>query len=155
MQTANLAFSTAGVISLLVGFVLPILVGYFTKASLNPGLKAAILAATAGLSGVLTQWLDAINNNQHFAWQAAVLSAVATWITAEASYLRIWKPSGVSDVVQAAGPIADPPTTTTAKHAATDSVTQEQIDTGPSYKPAPDPAPPVPTGSSTASTTTV
>lgn len=112
MSTATapvvLAFNTAGIISLLIGFVLPNAVGYCTQASMNKGVKAALLAATAAVSGVLTQWLDAINNDHHFAWQASALSAVATWLIAEGSYLRIWKPSGLSDVLQGMG-IADAP----------------------------------------------
>lgn len=108
MKTVNLAFSTGGIVSLLVAWVLPIVVGYFTKASLNSGLKAAILAALSGITAVLSQWLTAINDNQHFAWQAAVLTAFGTWVVAEATYFKIWKPTGLSDIVQAAGPIADP-----------------------------------------------
>lgn len=115
MQTVNIALDTGGIISILIGTVLPIVVGYVTAASLNSGLKAAILAGFAGLSGVLSQWLTAINNNQHFAWQAAVISAFLTYLVAEASYFKIWKPSGVSDVVQAAGPISDA-ATYAAKH---------------------------------------
>lgn len=107
MQTASVAFNTGGVISLLIGTVLPVVVGYITKESLNPGLKSGILAGIAGLSGLLTQWLDAITSGTHFAWQAAVLSAFATWLVGEASYYKWWKPSGISDAVQNRG-VTDP-----------------------------------------------
>lgn len=99
----SVAFNTAGIISLLIGVVLPNAVGYFTNESMNKGLKAAILAGCSAVSAVLTQWLDALNNHQHFLWQASVLSAVTTWLLAEGSYLRIWKPSGVSDKLQRHG----------------------------------------------------
>jgi len=97
------AFNTAGVISLIIGIVLPNAVGYFTNESMNKGLKAAILAGLSGVSAVLTQWLDAIKANQHFVWQASVISAVTTWLLAEGSYLRVWKPSGISDKLQRKG----------------------------------------------------
>lgn len=98
-----LAFNTAGIISLVVGFVLPNVVGYFTNCSLNKGMKAAILAGLAAASSFLTQWGDAATNGRPFVWQAAVLNAVATWLVAEGAYLRIWKPSGVSDYLQSVG----------------------------------------------------
>jgi hypothetical protein len=99
----SVAFNTAGIISLLIGVVLPNAVGYFTNESMNKGLKAAILAGLSGVSAVLAQWLDALNNHQHFLWQASVLSALTTWLLAEGTYLRIWKPSGLSDKLQRKG----------------------------------------------------
>lgn len=99
----SVAFNTAGIISLLIGVVLPNAVGYFTNESMNKGLKAAILAGLSGVSAVLAQWLDALNNHQHFLWQASVLSALTTWLLAEGAYLRIWKPSGLSDKLQRNG----------------------------------------------------
>lgn len=95
-------------ISLAVGTVLPILVGFFTTEKLNPGLKAAILAAISGVSAVLSQWANAINAHAHFAWPAALLSAFVTWGVGEATYFKWWKPGGVSDYVQSKGVTSSP-----------------------------------------------
>lgn len=91
-----LGLDTAGVISLLLGTVLPLLVGLLTSRSLNPGVKAALLAALSGLASVLTQWLAALNSGQHFAWQQVVVSAFLTWAVGELSYLKLWRPSGAA-----------------------------------------------------------
>jgi hypothetical protein len=97
------AYNTAGILSLLIGVVLPVIVGYFTSGHLNSGVKATVLALLAGLTAVLAQWLDAVNNSQHFAWQTAVISAFATWLVAEATYFKIWKPSGVAETLKEVG----------------------------------------------------
>jgi len=106
-NAAVLGLNTAGIISLLVGTVLPLLVGLLTRQSLNPGVKAAILAALSGVTGVLSQWLEAIDNARAFAWQQAVVAALFTWAVGELSYLRVWKPSGVAAGLQNTG-ITDP-----------------------------------------------
>ena len=124
MSTTSLplAFDTGGIISLLVGTLLPIFVGYITTEKLNSGLKAAILAGVSAISGVLSQWLDAINNNTHFAWQAAVLSAFLTWAVGEATYFKWWKPTGVSDYVQSKGITSSTPVDAPVDGGAVDAV---------------------------------
>ena len=109
MQTLNIALNTGGVISLLVGTVLPLIVGYVTKASMNKGLKSSILAALSGASAVLSQWAVSLEHQLPFAWQASVVSALITFAVAEGTYLKIWKASGISDLVQAKG-VVDPET---------------------------------------------
>lgn len=105
MNASNylLGLNTAAVLSLLMGTVLPLLVGLVTKRSMNAGLKAAILAALSSVSSVLTQWGQALSDHQHFAWQAAVTGALVTWITGELTYLKVWKPSGIAATVQSKG----------------------------------------------------
>jgi hypothetical protein len=100
-------FDTAGVVSLLVGTVLPLLVGLLTKRSMNSGLKAAVLALLSALSAFLTQWLTALDNAQHFLWQAAVLSALATFAVAAGTHYQVWKPAGVASALADKG-ITDP-----------------------------------------------
>lgn len=102
-----LGLNTAAAISLLIGVGLPLAVGLMTKRSMNAGLKAAILAALSAVSSVLTQWAQALNDHQQFAWQAAVAGALVTWVTGELTYFKVWKPSGIAATVQAKGN-ADP-----------------------------------------------
>lgn len=87
-------FNVGGIISLLVGTVLPLAVNFFTKANINQGVKAIILAFLSGVSAVLGQWLDAINNDTPFIWEAAVLSALLTFGIAILSVFGLWKPGG-------------------------------------------------------------
>jgi len=79
-------FNLGGVISLLVGTVLPLVVNFITKASMGEGVRFFLVALLSALSAVLGQWLEAINNHIQFVWEAAVLSALLTFATALLSH---------------------------------------------------------------------
>lgn len=93
--------NTAMLLSMAIGTVLPILVGLVTKEVTSAGTKAVLLAALSALTAFLTQWLDAVNSaNADWDWGTALLTCLATWITAVAIHFGFWKPTGGTDAAQ-------------------------------------------------------
>lgn len=84
------------VISIVLGTVMPILVGVVTKQIANRGLKASLLAFFSGASGVLAgaQTAGGVVSRE------TLLYAAVAWVVAVASYYGWYKPTGVSDKVQ-------------------------------------------------------
>ncbi len=98
-------FSTTGiqVLSLLVGTVLPLLVGLVTKVSTSPGTKATLLAALSAASGLLTELLASAQANVSYDLAQGLLTAVATFIVAVGMHYGLWKPTGASAKAQQIG----------------------------------------------------
>lgn len=94
--TVAATFDTAGILAMLVGTVLPLLVGAVTRITLNAGVKALILLLLSAVTAVLSQWLTALTDAQAFHWQAAVLSAITTFLVGLGSHYQLWKPSGLA-----------------------------------------------------------
>lgn len=108
--TATVAstFGTAGILSMLVGTLLPLIVGAVTRLTLNAGAKALLLLALSAITAVLSQWLTALNNAQAFHWQAAVLSAFTTFAVGVGTHYQLWKPSGIAYKVGVNGVVPTP-----------------------------------------------
>jgi len=90
-------FDLATVISLLVGTVLPVVVGRVTTVHTHPALKGATLLALSTITSVLTQWLDALNSGTPFLWQTVVVSSVLTFSTGVATHAGLWKHTPLSN----------------------------------------------------------
>lgn len=95
------------VVSLLVGVILPILVGIVTKHTTSGGVKAILLALLSAVSGILTEYLA---NPDTLNWAAAGLTWLATFLVAVATYFGVWRPTGVAGSAQALGsrPVRSP-----------------------------------------------
>lgn len=106
--TVASTFGTAGVLSMLVGTLLPLIVGAVTRLTLNAGVKALLLLLLSAITAVLTQWLTALNNAQAFHWQAAVLSAFTTFAVGAGAHYQLWKPSGLAQKVGVGGIVPTP-----------------------------------------------
>lgn len=87
-------------LSLLIGTVLPILVGAVTTRSTDAGVKAVLLAFLSALSGFGTELLAALNSSATFDWGTAALTWLATFVTATAVHFGLLKPAGISRFVQ-------------------------------------------------------
>lgn len=93
-------FDTLGIISLLLGTILPLLVAVVSRESWNATVKGIVLLALSGLAAVLTQWAQAIASGTSFIWQAVALSALLTFVTGIVTHNYVWKPGGLSTFVQ-------------------------------------------------------
>jgi hypothetical protein len=98
--TASTNLSLVQVASVLLGVVLPILVGLVTKHSTSDRVQSLLLAGLAALSGFLTEFI----NSDNFVWQQAVLTTVVTFVIAVAAHYGLWKPTGVADAALNVGP---------------------------------------------------
>jgi hypothetical protein len=101
--------NTAGLLALVIQFVLPLLVGLVTKRSMSPGIKAVLLLALTAVTQFVTAWLDAVTNTAHFGWQPIVFNIVVGFVISVAAHFGLWAPTGTTDKVQDAG-IKDTPT---------------------------------------------
>ena len=88
--------STAGLLAVIVGVLLPILVAFVTKQSTLGKYKAVILLALSGISSVLFAWHDAAANNTDWDAKNVVLGAIVTFVIAVAAHAGLWKPTEVT-----------------------------------------------------------
>lgn len=101
-------------LNLLLAVVFPVLVGLVTTRVTSSTLKAVLLATISLGSGLVSALLAAVLAGVPFDIVAAVLTGLAAWIIALATHLGFWKPTGVSDAVQAVG--AKPESTSVQHH---------------------------------------
>lgn len=84
------------ILTLVIGVVLPILVGIVTKKVESRKLKGALLILFSSISGLITTGISA---NGVFT-SDAIVAAVVSYVIATAMYYGVWKPQGISDYVQ-------------------------------------------------------
>lgn len=94
MLSIDVAFA-----AILLGTVLPILVGIVTKEVANAGLKAILLALFSAAGGVLA---IAVESGTGIIEKQTLIAAAVTWVTAVATYYGFLKPSGVSPAINQA-----------------------------------------------------
>jgi hypothetical protein len=94
MEMVNL-LGTAQLLSMLLGFVLPVLNGLITKpwAGKARVFLQLILSAVAGFAA---EWLDALNSATAYDLRQAATGWLLTLLTALAVEARVWAPLGVS-----------------------------------------------------------
>ena len=83
---------------LLVGVVLPIVVGLITKASWSSGTKAWLLAGTSAVTGFFAELSSA---GDGFDYRAALVNAFVVFVAGVAAHYGFWKPVGVTEKAQA------------------------------------------------------
>lgn len=98
-----LALDVPQLLNLLLAVVFPVLVGLVTTKVTSSTLKAVLLATISLASGVISALLAAVLSGAPFDLVAALLTGLAAWIIAIATHLGFWKPSGVTETVQAIG----------------------------------------------------
>lgn len=96
-------FDTAQVLSLVIGTVLPLLVGYVTKASWSGGVKAVLLAFLSSVSGFAATAYEAVQAGDVFDWRSAFLTALGTFLVGVGTHFGLWKAVGASAAVQKRG----------------------------------------------------
>lgn len=92
-----MTIDTAQIISMVVGVLLPILVGLVTKVVTSPAFKAVLLFALSAVSGFLTEFLVV---GTAFDWQQALFSWLTTFIVAVAMHFGLYSPTGISQKAQ-------------------------------------------------------
>ncbi|MEV4576010.1 hypothetical protein AB0K16_22460 [Nonomuraea jabiensis] len=96
-------FDTVQVLTLLVGTVLPLLVGFVNKESASAGAKAVWLAVLSAVGGGLSSALDAVNAGVVWDWRSAIVTAVGTFLIAVGMHFGLWKPTGAAAAAQRSG----------------------------------------------------
>ena len=103
-----LHFDTAQVLSLVIGTVLPLLVGLVTRSSASPGLRAVTLAVLSAVSAFLAEWLHTVNAGTPFDVASTVLAVLGTFLVAVGTHFGFWQATGISDKVKAVGGFIGP-----------------------------------------------
>jgi hypothetical protein len=92
--------SWAGLVSLVLSFGLPVVVGLVTKASWTSSLKAMLLLAFQGVAQFLVAWQVADSAHSAFDWRGWLMSVGVGFVMSVAAHFGLWKPTGVSDTAQ-------------------------------------------------------
>jgi hypothetical protein len=96
--TARTGFDKVQISAILIGVVLPLVVGLVTKRYTSPTVKAVLLLAASALTAFITEWANSAN----FVWQQALLTMILTFGTGVVAHLGLWRPTGVTDKAQSA-----------------------------------------------------
>lgn len=85
-------------LNLLVGAVIPLLVGLVTKEVTSSGIKGLLNALLSAAAGVLTVMID--NGGALGPVQEIITAGVNTFIVSITTYYGVYKPTGASQKVQ-------------------------------------------------------
>lgn len=96
------------VVQLCIAVVLPVLVGLVTTRVTSSGAKATLLAALSLFSSLLVELARALTDGVTYDLGVALLAALPAFVVSVATHYGLWKPTGVTDKVQAAGRHAAP-----------------------------------------------
>jgi hypothetical protein len=110
MPEIILTLDVPQLLNLLLAVIFPVLVGLVTTRVTSSTLKAVLLATISLASGLVSALLTAVMAGAPFDLIAALLTGLAAWIIALATHLGFWKPTGVTEKVQAIGTHAETPT---------------------------------------------
>ncbi|MGW3025880.1 hypothetical protein [Streptomyces sp. NPDC001221] len=94
MQTINTAYW----LGLVITFVLPLLVGVVTTHVTSPGIQAVLLLLFDAVNGFLVEY-TAPHPSGYSVGNALILTGVA-FVMSVAAHFGLWKPTGLSRVVQ-------------------------------------------------------
>lgn len=97
------ALDVPQLLNLLLAVVFPVAVGFVTTRVTRPALKAILLATISLASGLVSSLLAAVLASVAFDLVGALLTGLAAWIIAVATHYGFWRPTGISDAVQAVG----------------------------------------------------
>lgn len=86
--------------SLVVGLVLPLVVGFVTKMTTHPSTKAILLLFFSAFSSFLTEFL---NERSVFDWKTALITWGGTFIVGVGMHFGLYKPTGASAAAQKIG----------------------------------------------------
>lgn len=91
------------VLTLIIGTVLPIVVGLVTTRVTSGAVKAWLLAALTLVTTVLQAMLLASQSGIAFDLGAILIAAVQQFIVSVAIYYGLWKPTGIAGAAQDIG----------------------------------------------------
>lgn len=94
--TAHTGFDKVQISAILIGVLLPLVVGLVTKRYTSPSVKAILLLAASALTAFITEWANSAN----FVWQQALLTMILTFGTGVVAHKGLWAPTGVAGKAQ-------------------------------------------------------
>lgn len=97
-EVAPNAISGPQYLSVIIGFVLPLLVALVTRFSTRPMVKSILLLALSGVTSFLTEWLTAMTSAAVFDWPQVLLGTLMTFAMGVAAYFGLWSSPGSSGV---------------------------------------------------------
>lgn len=95
--------NTVSVLTLIIGTVLPIVVGLITTRVTAAAVKAWLLAGLTLVTTVLQAMLLAAQSGIPFELGAILIAAVQQFIISVAIYYGLWKPTGIAGAAQDVG----------------------------------------------------
>jgi predicted Na+-dependent transporter len=98
-----LKFDVPQVLNLVLSVVFPLVVGLVTTKVTSGALKAILLATIALGSGFISALLAAYLAGAAFDWVGALVVGVTAWLIAIGTHFGFWRPTGVTDKLQAVG----------------------------------------------------
>lgn len=87
-------------LNFVVGFIIPLLTGFLTKAKAPSWFKAVMNLGLSAVAGAVTTAIAAEGKVEVKTWVTGIM---VTWAMSWASYTGWWKPSGVAEAVQQTG----------------------------------------------------
>lgn len=96
----------AGILALFIQVILPLLVGLVTRASTSASAKAVLLLGLTGATQFLTAWLDHADSpaGDPFNWRMVAWNVLIGFALSVVTHFGLWRPTGATAAVQAAGP---------------------------------------------------
>lgn len=92
----QLTFNTpAGIISFLIGFVIPLVTALVAKPRWSRATKGIITLVLSAITSFLSQWLQSLNSHDPFNWKAVALTGIVTLFIAIGTYFGWWKGSPI------------------------------------------------------------
>lgn len=95
--------SLAGLLSLLVTVILPIIAALFMKSSWSAFRKGLILLVAAAIKAYAEAWLGAVNHDEVFNFVGAAYSTLVQFVLAVVAYIGLLKSTAVQQAALAGG----------------------------------------------------
>lgn len=86
----NFDIDWVGVLTFIVGFVIPVLVGIITSKVTSPARKAVALALLSFFASIITEIVNALASQQAYNVGDGLLKFGAIFVVAVASYFGVW-----------------------------------------------------------------
>ncbi len=101
--------SLAGLLSLAVTFLLPLLAALFMRSSWSAFRKGVVLFAFAAVKAFIEAWLGAVNDGVAFNYVTVAYSIVVQFGMAVVAYVGLLKSTAVQQAAIEGGPVNDRP----------------------------------------------
>jgi len=97
----------AGLLSLLVTVVLPIIAALFMRSSWSAFRKGLVLLVLAAVKAYAEAWLGAANHDEAFNFVGAAYSTLVQFVLAVVAYVGLLKQTAVQQAALSGGPVND------------------------------------------------
>lgn len=87
-------------LSVVIGVVLPLLVGLVSTRTTSARRKAVLLAALAAVAGLGSELLASLRLDEVYDLGVGLLTALSTFLVAVGLHFGLWKPTGTSTAAQ-------------------------------------------------------